>query len=357
MKTELIGAPEIIMSNPMSKHGYFGWPSAARLKNGRIAVGASGFRLTHICPFGKAVVSFSDDDGKTYTYPAPVIDTVLDDRDAGLTVFGESGLIVSSFNNTIAFQRDHCQANKTYCNAYLDMITIEEQNAVHGSTFRVSFDNGITYGPLYRAPVTSPHGPVELRDGTILWVGRAFDTSSGDFVRAYTIDPHTGESTFVGEIEAIFENGVRLTSCEPHTIELDDGTLICHIRVQDREGKFFTIYQSESSDAGKTWSKPHKLLGDKGGSPAHLIKHSSGMLISCYGYREFPYGIRAMFSTDGGKTWDTDSVIYLNEISADLGYPESVELSDGSLLTVFYARPEKGAPAVIMQQKWRFSAE
>jgi len=30
-----------------------------------------------------------------------------------------------------------------------------------------------------------------------------------------------------------------------------------------------------------------------------------------------------------------------------------VELSDGSLLTVFYAHPAADQPAVIMQQKWR----
>ena len=78
------------MSNPFSKHNYFGWPTAARLQNGTIAVVASGLRLRHICPFGKTVISYSNDEGQTYTLPAPVIDTVLDDRDGGIMPFGKS---------------------------------------------------------------------------------------------------------------------------------------------------------------------------------------------------------------------------------------------------------------------------
>ena len=78
------------------------------------------------------------------------------------------------------------------------------------------------------------------------------------------------------------------------------------------------------------------------------------MLISTYGYREMPYGIKAMFSADEGKTWDFGHDVYVNGISADLGYPSTIELEDGSLLTVFYAHLAENQPAVIAQQRWRF---
>ena len=58
MKIKKIGESKIIMSNPMSRHQYFAWPSVARLQNGKIAVVASGYRLSHICPFGKTVISY-----------------------------------------------------------------------------------------------------------------------------------------------------------------------------------------------------------------------------------------------------------------------------------------------------------
>ena len=99
MKIIQIGDPKIVMDNPNSHHNYFGWPTVARLQNGKIAVAASGFRLRHVCPFGKAVMSVSEDEGAHYTAPAPIIDTVLDDRDTGLCPFGESGLVLTSFNN------------------------------------------------------------------------------------------------------------------------------------------------------------------------------------------------------------------------------------------------------------------
>ena len=89
MKVELLGTPKIIMDNPDSLHNYFAWPSVVRLQNGKIAAVASGYRLEHLCSFGKACISYSEDEGESFTRPAPVIDTPLDVRDAGIMTFGE----------------------------------------------------------------------------------------------------------------------------------------------------------------------------------------------------------------------------------------------------------------------------
>ena len=106
MKINLKGELKTVMSNSDSKFNYFGWPSVARLQNGKIAVVASGYRMGHICPFGKCVMALSDDGGKSYTGAFPIIDTYLDDRDGGICTFGENGVIVSSFNNTRAQQKN-----------------------------------------------------------------------------------------------------------------------------------------------------------------------------------------------------------------------------------------------------------
>lgn len=352
MKIELLGKPEIIVSNPYSHQNYFGWPSAARLQDGRIAVVCSGFRAEHVCPFGKACISYSDDNGKTYIGPTPVIDTPLDDRDSGITPFGESSFIITSFNNTRKLQHEYNPDNKFF-HSYLDTVTDEEEKKFIGSEFRITNDLGRTYGEILISPVTSPHGPLCLNDGTVLWVGRAFNSESTfkqgeQGIRCYTVDKN-GKMEKVGEIPDI-PGGY---SCEPHTVQLKDGTLICHIR-NDVD---FSTWQSESTDSGKSWSDPHPVLPPHGGAPAHLLLHSSGVLMSVYGYREKPYGIKAMFSFDGGKTWDKDYRIYENPVSDDLGYPSTIELDDGTLLTVFYAHPEENSPAVIMQQKWSFKTE
>lgn len=356
-KINLIGDLKTVMHAPFGKHNYFAWPTVARLKNGKIAVGASGFRLAHICPFGKCVIAYSDENGESFTPPATVIDTPLDDRDAGLCPFSDSGLIVTSFNNTIGFQRkinETCRENdlpqKAYVNAYLDTVTSQEEGAYLGNTFRISYDNGVTFGPLYKSPITSPHGPIELSDGRILWVG-----TENNNISAYTINPKDGSMEHAGTVNTDVIKSLGRIPGEPYTIELDDGTLLCHIRADKSGGDgSFTIYQTTSSDGGRVWSEPYQLLGDWGGAPAHILKHSSGVLISSYGYRASPFEIRAMFSNDGGQNWDKDHVLYSNEISWDLGYPSTVELYDGSLLTVFYAKDKKDGPAKIFAQRWNF---
>ena len=234
MKVVLTENPKIIMSNPDSRHSYFAWPSIARLQNGKLAVVASGFRLKHVCPFGKTVISYSEDEGRTYTLPAPVIDTPLDDRDGGILAFGEKSVMVTSFNNSVRFQREF-QKNRTtkdinqaYMLSYLDTVDPEEEQKYWGSTFRISHDLGVTFGEILKSPITSPHGPIQLRDGSILWVGRIFAEKGLDLaldrIFSYRVNPD-GSMEKLGEIEDIFYEGKKLLSCEPYAFELADEVL------------------------------------------------------------------------------------------------------------------------------------
>jgi hypothetical protein len=170
---------------------------------------------------------------------------------------------------------------------------------------------------------------------------------------AYELDPTDGKMEYIGEIDTSSIKALGRIPCEPYAIELDNGIILCHIRA-DRydESRAFTLYQSESSDGGKTWSEPIQILEDRGGAPSHILKHSSGVLIATYGYRKLPYGIKVMFSYDGGKSWGEEKYLYSNDISGDLGYPSTVELLDGSLLTVFYAKLDHDGEALILAQKW-----
>ncbi len=355
MKIELIGNPKTIISNPHSRHGYFAWPTAKLLQNGKIAVGASGFRFEHICPFGKSVISYSSDGGETYTLPAPVIDTPLDDRDAGICTFGESGVIFTTFNNSADMQREHNKDN-VYIQSYINTITKEDEEKYLGALFRISNDCGITFGRIFHSPITCPHGPTELRDGTVLWAGTRFDDIFAG-IEIRRLDTESGETELIGKITSSDKNVVLN---EPHLIELPNGRLICHIRGENSElfsggeETLFTVFQSVSDDGGKTWSEPEMLLDKTGGAPPHLILLSSGVLLSTYGRRKQPYGIMAMISLDGGESWEKDIRLYENTASDDIGYPSTVELPDGTLLTVFYAKEENDEnPCVIMQQKWK----
>ena len=358
---------KVILSHNTNFHNYFGWPTVTRLKDGRLMLVVSGLRYQHVCPFGKCVASVSCDEGKTWSPMMILIDTPLDDRDGGICAFGESSVIVTSFNNTTEFQRsinvpfddkdwdDRDREEIAYIDAYLNVVDKGGvQDKYLGSTFIISHDNGVTFGDIHRIPITSPHGPCELPDGTLLYVGRTFakDTSTDpakSAIHCYRVYSD-GSYEKVSEIP-VSADGTKL-DCEPHALVVGDRVIV-HIRVQDEQG-FFTIFQSEAKLSDLKFSNPKQILSDKGGAPAHLLKHSSGALISTYGYREAPFGIRAMISFDDGETWSTDHVIYDNKgVSGDLGYPSSVELPDGKILTVYYAHPESPRePAVVMQTIW-----
>ena len=344
---------KVICSNPTNpNHAYFAWPTVVRLQDGRLAMVASGFRRKHVCPFGKVVICYSEDEGKTWTRPTIVMDTPLDDRDAGILPFGENSVMITSFNNTKEMQRTwNTEANNPYINGYLDVLNGEEAEKRYlGSTFVISHDGTKTFSDIMRIPVTAPHGPVLMQDGSILYVGRTFSKDDKvmetDGIKAYKVYSD-GTYEKLGEIENI---DPEILSCEPHAIVLENGKILVHIRVQN--SGYFTIYQSESCDGGKTFTKPHALLEKRGGAPAHLLELSDGTLISAYGYRNEPYGIKVMVSYDCGETWDTGHDIYVNGVSADLGYPASVELENGDILTVFYAKETINSPAVIMQTIW-----
>jgi hypothetical protein len=85
--------------------------------------------------------------------------------------------------------------------------------------------------------------------------------------------------------------------------------------------------------------------------------HSSGTLISTFSHRSRPYGIWAIFSKDGGETWSEESILYRGNDTDDLGYPSTIELDNGDLITAFYTRDNDYVPAIIMQQKWSFEKE
>ena len=90
-----------------------------------------------------------------------------------------------------------------------------------------------------------------------------------------------------------------------------------------------------SRDGGRTWTrmKPTPIQG----YPPHLIRLNSGKVLTVYGRRIQAFGEYACLSDDQGRTWDVAHEIKLaGNFNGDLGYPASVELPDGSILTVYY---------------------
>jgi len=78
---------------------YHGWPTIARRQDGTLLVVCSGGRQKHVCPFGRVELIVSRDDGAKWSWPRTILDTDLDDRDAGVLETQKGTLIVTTFTS------------------------------------------------------------------------------------------------------------------------------------------------------------------------------------------------------------------------------------------------------------------
>ncbi|MBN1877006.1 MAG: exo-alpha-sialidase [Anaerolineae bacterium] len=348
----------IIASFPDEFFGYFGWPSVARMDDGTLVVVASGLRNAHVCPFGRTILCKSEDEGRTWTTPTVVNDLPIDDRDAGILNLGGQSLLLSWFTSDtrrLLPYAEYCADSESVSDrryaAGFRHITDATVARWLGSWVRRSEDGGETWGPPIRVPVIAPHGPIRLADGTLLYLGKAFNMRRDHGIVAYRSADAGLTWQQLGHVP-VYPGTTYDHYHEPHAVEWMDGSLLGLIRVQNRNDAPqleslgivpFSLMETTSTDGGMTWT-PAQPLGFHG-SPPHLLRHSSGALVAVYGYRLPPYGQRAMICHpaemaryEGGATWAYDYILRDDGPSLDLGYPASVELADGSLFTVYYQK-------------------
>jgi sialidase-1 len=344
------------------RRSYFGWPTVARMDDGTLLVASSGLREEHVCHMGKTVLNVSRDDGRTWSEPRVIQDSMIDDRDAGIISLGGQKLLVAWFRLDTRRGEGISAAQRASWAEALKSWTDEEVSRLVGSWVMLSDDAGATWGDPLRAPVSAPHGPVRLRDGDLLYFGKRMQTFedlfSGPIDAARSSDG--GRTwTVVGSVP-VAPKTVQANYHEPHAVELPSGRLLGAIRIEDDSSSktvagsaipHFSIMLTESDDGGATWSEPRSLGFH--GSPPHLLRHSSGALVMSYGYREKPYGQRVAISRDDGRTWDHDFVVRDDGPDGDLGYPSTVELADGSLLTVCYQRAAAAEKCSLLWSRWK----
>ena len=343
----------VVCTRPGSEYGYFGWPSAAILGDGRVVVGCSGLRRHHVDPFGKTVLCVgTPKDG----FGECIVghDSPLDDRDAGVVALGGNSLLVTWFTlDTRIFRDDlmkYSPAEFEVLDAAMRAFPEDAKKYVGSWTMR-SDDGGATFTSPARCPVSSPHGPVVMRDGRLIYLGKLFpegmDRPFGIVSCAESRDGLHWD--VLGEVP-LPENVTNDQFHEPHVIELNDGALLCLIRYHYPNGGL-GIYKSVSRDGGRTWSTPEDM--DIHGSPPHLLRHSSGAIVLTYGWRHAPYGQRARISRDDGATWSDEIILRDDGPDGDLGYPCSVELPGGDILTVYYQKRPGESLTSILWTQWR----
>ena len=364
----------VIASFPHDTFGYFGWPTIARTSDGTLVAAASGLRNDHVCPFGRSVVMRSTDDGATWTSPTVANDSPLDDRDTGIVWVDGESLLLSWFttdnrkSSKLSYEERLGGDEAAIALWHTGYARMTDANAAKwvGAWVRLSDDLGESWSAPIRVPVTAPHGPIRLNSGDLLYFGKEFMTDMKGFEGGTggitAVRSSDGGRTWekLGSVPLI-ENTLEGSYHEPHVAQLPDGKLVGLIRIEEaREGArlethgltHFSLVQSESTDGGRTWSAAEPLGFH--GSPPHLLAHSSGALIAVYGRRLEPYGQRVMISHDAGASWEYDITLRDDGPDTDLGYPSSVELGDGSVLTAYYQKPSSTTDkCAFLWSRWR----
>lgn len=325
---------------------YIGWPTICRTRQGKLLVAFSGDRDQHVCPWGKSQIVTSDDEGKTWSAPVTVNNSPLDDRDTGL-IETPKGTLVLTWFTSVAFDRVAAYARQS------EKTTPALRRQWLGSWTRRSTDGGAAWEDPVRMAGSAPHGGIVLRDGRLMQVGKV-NTGELGLVAETSIDD--AQSWQVIGTVPIPPGEQYKHYHEPHLAELKDGTLVALFRYQPEDKEQHILRQSESADGGRTWSRTHPT--GIWGYPPHLLVLADNRLLATYGRRKEPFGERACVSTDGGATWDTAHEITLcDAVNSDLGYPSSVQLGDGSILTVYYQDPGPENDTCLWSTHWRLLPE
>ncbi|MBH57548.1 MAG: hypothetical protein CMJ82_10225 [Planctomycetaceae bacterium] len=344
--------PEVI---DVSLGHYSGWPTLAKRSNGQLILVASGTRESHVCPFGSVQFYRSNDQGKNWLLPQTILDTPIDDRDAGILETDQGTLLARTFtSNAYVSVLKKAEKDKSWEAGRLKRwqnahrrVTGEELQATLGTWMIRSTDGGITWSQPYDCLLNSPHGPIQLSNGNQLYAGKHLwreDSYIGSVVSeddGLTWKPQARIPTRDGD------NSDRYH--ELHAVEAPSGKLIVHIRNHNTNNAGETL-QTESSDGGATWSVPHSI--GVWGFPSHLLRLSDGRLLMSYGYRRGSMGNQARLSEDEGQSWSAPITLSDEADNYDLGYVTTVELSEGKLLSVWYEKMAGSSQAILRQTRW-----
>ena len=342
---------------------YVAWPDIIRAGNGDLLVTFCSTE-EHVSPDGKAVLMRSTDNGHTWSGPETIYDSPADDRDIGLSRHPDGTLALHVWT-TFWTQELY---EKNYADAYTPEIRRRWIEHVNTPAYRnaeddqgrwtlTSRDHGKTWDERVRGP-DAVHGGIVLNNGT--WLTAAYREEIGN-VAIFTAPASTGPWVKTNVIKTTQTDTLRFG--EPHVAQLPSGRLVVAIRATsipyDDSGDHLQFWTATSDDRGATWSAP--ASSGRWGFPVHLTVLNDGRLLATYGYRRVPYGQRASISSDGVNWEELPEIILRAEApNRDLGYPASIEIAPGEILTVYYqesGNPEEthSRPA-IMSTRWKLPA-
>ena len=318
---------------------YCAWPDIARTAAGDLIVLFCRSE-EHLGPDGAILLSRSTDNGHTWQPPVVAFDTPIDDRESGITVLSGGRLLahlMSTFHTPekyaalrpLAYERPVLER----WTAFVRRPEYQAAERFGGGHNALSTDGGRTWS----APVAGKdaiHGGIQLADGRLM-VASYRETL--DSITVNVAEAPLAPWQTIATVASPRPDSLRFG--EPHILQLPSGRIIMMIRAttkpyNDTDDRCH-LWETYSDDLGQRWVAPFET--PLWGFPPHLLLLSDGRVLVSYGYRREPFGQRVCISTDG-VSWDPERELVLRDDAPnkDLGYPASIELEPGTVLTVYY---------------------
>ena len=222
----------------------------------------------------------------------------------------------------------------------------------------ISRDNGYTWGPLNEIYIGLKEPAAD---------GRVIELMDGRFMQAFeTWKSYDVNDLWDQKAGVIFseDNGKTWGNCviivhdpkrekyywDTGLCRLRDGTLLGLSWTNDNvQKKAVNVHRVLSGDGGKTWSLPEEV--NFVGELCRPIELENGQVLCIYNDRKKPAGIKAVFSSNRGASWNTakTSIIwdaaefagknnpFADFLAFDFGMPSVQQLPDGTIAVAFYA--------------------
>jgi hypothetical protein len=153
-----------------------------------------------------------------------------------------------------------------------------QRRAELGQWMLRSVDGGVTWSARYPSIVNSPHGPIQLNDGRLLYAGKELWTGQK---RTGICESSDDGQTWKWLSKIPVRPGDDAAEYhELHAVETADHRILVHIRNHNPANNN-EILQTESTDGGQTWSVPRAI--GVWGLPSFLLRLRDGRLLMTYG--------------------------------------------------------------------------
>ena len=282
---------------------------------------------THVSACATLAVSTSADGGKCWSDPVEITPRWEDSRNPAFGVNARGDLLAAYW--------------KACMDCYVDEPNgpqwkrLKARGKVPTMFVRRSPDNGRTWSKEWPynselLMLPSPYGRIiAAPDGTLLMPVYGTPRRKRKGVNDISILLRSRDGGKTWGDESLVAAGHNETS----HVFLPGGRLLAAARSES--GHVATLF---SDDGGRTWGKPVQVTRN-GEHPADLTLLASGAVQLTFGRRIRPMGCGVLLSVDGGQTWDTGHEVLLagdGVRNGDLGYPSTVQLADGMIVTALY---------------------